>query len=154
MRPVDCPFAAIDKVLAEIPDSIKIRFVDCHAEATSDKQLIGRHLDGKVSAVIGTHTHVTTADETILPGGTAFQCDVGMTGPHESIIGREIDRVLETTITFKPRTFRVPLTDNRISGTIIDVDEETGKATAIRRIVVDEDEAKVLEIHWPDKARN
>ena len=151
MRPVDCPFAAIDKVLAEIPDSIKIRFVDCHAEATSDKQLIGRHLDGKVSAVIGTHTHVTTADETILPGGTAFQCDVGMTGPHESIIGREIDRVLETTITFKPRTFRVPLTDNRISGTIIDVDEETGKATAIRRIVVDEDEAKLLKASQHDE---
>lgn len=142
MRPVDCPFAAADRVLSEIPDSVKIKFVDFHGEATSDKQLMGRYLDGKVSAMIGTHTHVTTADEQIFPGGTAFQCDVGMTGPHESIIGREIDKVLETTITFKPRTFRVPLGDPRISGTIIDVDEESGRTTAIRRIVVDQADAE------------
>lgn len=144
MRPVDCPFAAADRVLSEIPDEVKIRFLDFHAEATSDKQIIGRYLDGQVSAVIGTHTHVTTADEQILPGGTAFQCDVGMTGPHESIIGRDVDRVTETTITFKPRTFRVPSGDVRISGTIIDIDEETGKATAIRRISIDEEEAETL----------
>ena len=80
--------------------------VDFHAEATSDKQLMGRHLDGRVSAVLGTHTHVPTADERILPGGTAFQCDVGMTGPHESILGRRIDRVMETTRTFRPTPLR------------------------------------------------
>ena len=80
--------------------------VDFHAEATSDKQLMGRHLDGRVSAVLGTHTHVPTADEQILPGGTAFQCDVGMTGPYESILGRRIDRVMETTRTFPPHPFR------------------------------------------------
>lgn len=144
MRPVDCPFSAADRVLADIPDSIIVRFVDVHAEATSDKQLLGRHLDGKVSAVLGTHTHVTTADEQILPGGTAFQCDVGMTGPHDSIIGRDIEKVLETTITFKPRTFKVPLGDPKISGTLIDIDETTGKATAIRRISVNADQAQKL----------
>lgn len=144
MRPVDCPFSAADRVLQELPGDVKIRFLDFHAEATSDKQLMGRHLDGRVSAVIGTHTHVTTADEQILPGGTAFQCDVGMTGPHQSIIGREIDRVLETTITFKPRTFRVPKEDNRISGTIIEIDPDSGKSTGIRRISVNEEMAESL----------
>ena len=136
MRPVDCPFAAADRVLAEIPDHVRVRFVDIHAEATSDKQLIGRHLDGRVSAVLGTHTHVATADEQILPGGTAFQCDVGMTGPHDSIIGRDVERVLETTITFKPRSFKVPPGDVRLSGSIVEIDETSGRATGIRRITV------------------
>ena len=96
MPPVDCPFQAADRVLAALPADVRVILVDFHAEATSDKQLMGRHLDGRVSAVLGTHTHVATADEQILPGGTAFQCDVGMTGPHESILGRRIDRVMET----------------------------------------------------------
>ena len=102
MKPVDCPFAAADRVLATVPQDVSAILVDFHAEATSDKQLLGRYLDGRVSAVLGTHTHVTTADERILPLGTAFQCDVGMTGPHESILGRRIDRVLTTTRTFRP----------------------------------------------------
>ena len=92
--------------LAALPSDVRVILVDFHAEATSDKQLMGRHLDGRVSAVLGTHTHVATADEQILPGGTAFQCDVGMTGPHESILGRRIDRVMETTRTFRPYPFR------------------------------------------------
>ncbi len=100
MRPVDCPWAAADRVLDQLPADVRVIVVDFHAEATSDKQLMGRHLDGRASAVLGTHTHVTTADEQVLPGGTAFQCDVGMTGPHESILGRRIDRVLETTRAF------------------------------------------------------
>src|SRR5690606_7912412 len=82
MRPVDCPWAAADRVLAEMPEDVVLRVVDFHAEATSDMQLMGRYLDGRVTAVLGTHTHVATADECILPGGTAFQCDVGMTGAH------------------------------------------------------------------------
>ena len=82
MPPVDCPLQAADRVLAGLPADVKVILLDFHAEATSDKQLMGRHLDGRVSAVLGTHTHVPTADEQILPGGTAFQCDVGMTGPH------------------------------------------------------------------------
>ena len=95
MQPVDCPFQAADRVLGSLPPEVKCIVVDMHAEATSDKQLMGRYLDGRVSAVLGTHTHVPTADEQLLPGGTAFHCDVGMAGPHESILGRRIDRVLE-----------------------------------------------------------
>lgn len=140
MRPVDCPWQAAERVLAEIPAGVKARIVDFHAEATSDKQLMGRYLDGRVSAVLGTHTHVTTADEQIFPGGTAFQCDVGMTGPHESILGRRIDRVTETTLTFQPTQFEVASGDVRISGTIVDIDAHTGKALAIRRLVVRQDE--------------
>ena len=138
MRPVDCPWTAVDRVLAEIPADVKVRIVDFHGEAPSDKQLMGRYLDGKVTAVLGTHTHVTTADEQIYPGGTAFQCDVGMTGPHESILGRRIDRVMETTLTFQPTMFDVATGDVRLCGTIVEADRETGRATAIRRLVVRE----------------
>lgn len=140
MRPVDCPFTAAQKVLEEIPAEVKIRFVDFHAEATSDKQTMGRLLDGRVSAVLGTHTHVPTADECILPGGTAFQCDVGMTGPFESILGRNIAAVMEHTLTFRPIHFDVATEDVRMCGTLVDVDQATGKATAIRRVVIKEEE--------------
>lgn len=140
MKPVDCPFAAAERILAELPAEVKIRVLDFHAEATSDKQLMGRMLAGRVSAVLGTHTHVTTADEQILPGGTAFQCDVGMTGPHESILGRRIDRVMETTITFQPTQFDVATGDVQLHGTIVEIDPATGHATAIRRLVVKEGE--------------
>ncbi len=145
MRPVDCPFKAADRVLAELPKDVKVIVVDFHAEATSDKQLLGRYLDGRVSAVLGTHTHVATADEQIFRGGTAFQCDVGMTGPYESILGRRIDRVLATTLTFNPTHFDVAENDARLSGTIVDVDPQTGRATGIRRVMVDELDAVELE---------
>ena len=145
MRPVDCPFKALDRVLAEIPSDVKVRFVDIHAEATSDKQVIGRYLDGRVSAALGTHTHVPTADEQIFPGGTAFQCDVGMTGPYESILGRKIAPVTQATITFRPIPFQVATQDCRIGGAIIDVDADTGLATAIKRIMIDEQEAAELQ---------
>ena len=145
MRPVDCPFKALDRVLAEIPADVKVRFVDIHAEATSDKQAIGRYLDGRVSAALGTHTHVPTADEQIFPGGTAFQCDVGMTGPYESILGRKIDRVTHATVTFRPTPFQVATDDRRIGGAIVDVDPETGKATSINRVMIDEQEAADLQ---------
>ncbi|HEY4308358.1 MAG TPA: TIGR00282 family metallophosphoesterase [Pirellulales bacterium] len=144
MRPVDCPFAAADRVLKSVPPDVKVLVLDCHAEATSDKQLMGRFLDGRVSAVLGTHTHVATADEQILPGGTAFQCDVGMTGPYESILGRRIDRVLETTRTFLPTHFEVATGDPRLCGTIVEVDEATGRATGIRRLCVTAREADAL----------
>jgi 2',3'-cyclic-nucleotide 2'-phosphodiesterase len=144
MRPVDCPWAAADRVLAEIPADVKVRIVDFHAEATSDKQLMGRYLDGRVTAVLGTHTHVTTADEQIFPGGTAFQCDVGMTGPHASILGRRIDRVMETTLTFQPTQFEVATGDVRLSGTIVEASPTTGLATSIRRLVITETQADEL----------
>ncbi len=133
-RPVDCPFLAIDRVLASLGAEVRIRVVDLHAEATSDKQSMGRYLDGRVSAVLGTHTHVATADEQIFPGGTAFQCDVGMTGPYESILGRSIEPVLNTTISFDPNPFHVAVGDVRLSGTWVDIDPTTGHATQIGRL--------------------
>ncbi len=144
MPPVDCPFQAADRVLAALPPDVRVILVDFHAEATSDKQLMGRHLDGRVSAVLGTHTHVATADEQILPGGTAFQCDVGMTGPHDSILGRRIDRVMETTRTFRPTHYDVAAGDVRLNGAIVDIDPETGRAAAIRRLCVDQATANRL----------
>lgn len=146
MRPVDCPFTAADRVLSEMPDEVRIRLLDFHAEATSDKQLMGRHLDGRVSAVLGTHTHVPTADEQIFPGGTAFQCDVGMAGPFESIIGRSIERVLTTTMTFCPTNFQVAKGDVRLCGTMIDADPETGQATDIHRVSVKYDDQQKLQV--------
>ncbi|MEX2142063.1 MAG: TIGR00282 family metallophosphoesterase [Pirellulales bacterium] len=140
MRPVDCPWKAADRVLASVPPDIKVIVVDFHAEATSDKQLMARYLDGKVSAVLGTHTHVPTADEEVLPGGTAMQCDVGMTGPHDSILGRRIDRVMETTLTFNPSHFEVATGDVRLNGSIVEIDPATGKAVSIRRCQVRQEE--------------
>jgi metallophosphoesterase (TIGR00282 family) len=138
MRNIDCPFRAADRVLEQLRDRAKAVFVDMHAETTADKYLMGHYLKGRVTAVLGTHTHVQTADEQILPGGTAFICDVGMTGPHDSILGRRIDRVLHTTITFGPSAFDVAEGDVRLGGAIVDVDAASGKATAIRRVMLDE----------------
>jgi metallophosphoesterase (TIGR00282 family) len=144
MRPVDCPWAAVDRVLAKLPSDVKVIFVDFHAEATSDKQVMGRYLDGRVSAVLGTHTHVPTADEEIFPKGTAFQCDVGMTGPYLSILGREINRVTETTLSFAPTQFDVANDDVRLCGSIVDIDPSTGRAKSIRRLRVDMAEAEKI----------
>ncbi len=138
MRPVDCPFSAASRVLANLPEDVRIRVCDLHAEATSDMQAMGRFLDGKVTAVLGTHTHVATADEQIFPGGTAFQCDVGMTGPFRSILGRAIEPVLNTTLTFDPNSFHVATEDVRLSGTWVDADPSTGKSVNIGRVQVRE----------------
>ncbi len=149
MPPVDCPFRAADRLLDEARSATagnqpdvpawdgRFALVDFHAEATSDKQLMGRHLDGRVSAVLGTHTHVVTADEQILPGGTAFQCDVGMTGPHLSILGRRIDRVRQAALTFNPTPFEVASDDVRLHGTVVEVDDLSGRALGIWRVAVD-----------------
>lgn len=145
MKPADNPWRCADRVLAEIPSDVRVRFLDFHVEATSEAQLMGRYLDGKVSAVLGTHTHVPTADERVLPGGTAFQADVGMTGPYESILGRRIDRVMETTLTANPTQFEVASKDVRLGGAIIDVDTDTGLATKIERLCVTESELPELE---------
>ena len=142
MRPVDCPFAAVTRVLTQLPEDVRIRLCDLHAEATSDMQAMGRFLDGKVTAVLGTHTHVATADEEIFPGGTAFQCDVGMTGPHKSILGRAIDPVLNTTLTFDPNSFHVATEDVRLSGTWVDADIESGKAINVGRVQLREADLK------------
>ena len=137
MRSVDCPFRAADRVLAALPADVRVVVVDMHAEATADKYLMGHHLKGRVSAVLGTHTHVPTADEQILPGGTAFISDVGMTGPYDSILGRRIDRVLWTTVTFVPSAFDVAEGDPRLAGAVVEVDAATGQASSIR-LMLDE----------------
>ena len=142
MKPVDNPWHAADRVLGEMPSDARVRLVDFHAEATSDMQVMGRYLDGRVTAVLGTHTHVPTADQCVLPGGTAFQCDVGMTGPYESIIGRRIDRVMETTLTSLPTEFDVATGDVRLCGAIVEADPETGRALAIERLCVTQDEVE------------
>jgi metallophosphoesterase (TIGR00282 family) len=138
MRAVDCPFLAADRVMKVLDGKARVVVVDAHAEATADKYLLGHHLKGRVSAVLGTHTHVQTADEHILPGGTAFLCDVGMSGPYDSVLGRRIDRVLSTTVTFIPCPFDVAEGDPRLAGAFVDVDPATGKALAIRRLMLDE----------------
>jgi 2',3'-cyclic-nucleotide 2'-phosphodiesterase len=134
LRPVDCPFQAIDRVLKALPPEVRCIIVDMHAEATGEKCLMAHYLKARVSAVLGTHTHVATADEQILPGGTAFISDVGMTGPYDSILGRRIDRVLPTTLTFVPCPFDVATGDPRLAGAIVDMDPATGRATEIRRL--------------------
>jgi calcineurin-like phosphoesterase len=144
MKPADCPFKAVERTLAEIPEDVVIRFCDFHAEATSDKHLMGRFLDGKVTAVCGTHTHVTTADEQLFPGGTAYISDVGMSGPHESILGRKIERVMEATLTFRPVPFDVATDNVQISGVVIDVEPKTGRSSGIRRIKITEADADRL----------
>jgi metallophosphoesterase (TIGR00282 family) len=140
MAPIDNAFRRADEVLdeisAEYPD-VRVILVDMHAEATSEKQGMGWHLDGRVTAVLGTHTHVPTADERILPGGTAFQTDVGMTGPYESIIGMRPQKVLERFLYNTPRPFEPAKRDVQLRGALIDADERTGRALAIRRLRVD-----------------
>src|SRR5437868_3554728 len=138
MRPAECPYQAAERVLQVLAGRTRCIVVDMHAEATADKYLIGHFLKGRVSAVLGTHTHVPTADEQILPGGTAFISDVGMTGPYDSILGRRIDRVLSTTLTFVPSSFEVATGDPRLAGALIDVDPHSGKASSIRRIMLNE----------------
>lgn len=144
MKAVDCPFTAIDRVLASLPTDVKVVVVDMHAEATADKYLMAHHLNGRVTAVLGTHTHVPTADEQVMDGGTAFHCDVGMCGPHDGILGRRADRVLATAVSFVPHAFDVSTGDVRLAGTLVDCDAATGKATAIRRLMLREAEVSQL----------
>lgn len=144
MRPVDCPFRTADRLLATLADEARVVLVDMHAEATADKYLMGHHLKGRVSAVLGTHTHVPTADEQILPGGTAFISDVGMCGPYESILGRRIDRVLFTAVTFIPSAFDVATGDPRLAGAVVELNPATGRATGIHRVMFDEAALAVL----------
>ncbi len=138
-QPIDNPMSVVDKLLDRIKD-VKIRFLDFHTEATSEIQMMGRYLDGRVTAVLGTHTHVATADETVFPGGTAFQCDVGMTGAFESIIGRRIDSVLDSFRTCRSASLDVAEKDPGIDGTLVDVDALSGKAVGIARLRFRENE--------------
>jgi metallophosphoesterase (TIGR00282 family) len=130
----DCPFRAADRELARIPAEVRVIFVDIHAETTSEKEAMGWYLDGRVSAVIGTHTHVATADEHVLPNGTAFQTDVGMTGPHNGVIGMDKAAILRKFIDGQPTRFEVASGDVQMNTVLIDVDEATGRARGIERL--------------------
>ena len=132
--PTNCPFAAADQVLATVPRDVKIIVVDMHAEATSEKVAMGWHLNGRVSAVFGTHTHVPTADECVLSQGTAYVTDLGMTGPYDSVLGRAKERVLCMMRSAVPGPFDVATDDVRLCGVIVSADCTTGLATNIERI--------------------
>lgn len=127
------PFHALDQVIGQVREETPVIFVDVHAETTSEKIAVGRFLDGRVSAVVGTHTHVQTADEQVFPGGTAFLCDAGMCGPENSILGREIRPIIERFRTSMPMVFPIAKGDVLLNGAIVDVDALTGRALAIRR---------------------
>src|SRR5271166_6371299 len=134
MTPIDDPFRAAAHELAQVPAGVKVIIVDMHAEATSEKQAMGWYLDGKVSLVVGTHTHVATADERVLPGGTAYITDVGMTGPHDSIIGMDKTGILQKFLDAMPAKFTVAEGDVRMNTVLLDVDESTGRARSIERL--------------------
>jgi metallophosphoesterase (TIGR00282 family) len=134
MTPLEDPFRTAERELAAIPSDLKVIIVDMHAEATSEKQAMGWFLDGKVSAVLGTHTHVATADNHVLPGGTAYITDVGMTGPHDSVIGMEKKPIVQRFLDSMPAKFTVAEGDVQMNTVQIDVDESTGHARAIDRI--------------------
>ncbi|MCP4364197.1 MAG: YmdB family metallophosphoesterase, partial [Planctomycetes bacterium] len=138
MSPVDCPFRTADQILEKLPQKVRVIIVDLHAEATSEKVAMGWYLDGRVSAVVGTHTHVQTADETVLPGKTAYITDLGMTGPYQSVLGRNKDHVLEHLLTQMPIRFDVADKDVRMGGAIITVDAATGRAEGIKRLMLHE----------------
>lgn len=134
--PCDDPFAAADRVLGQIPKSVRVIVCDMHAEASSEKVAMGHWLDGRVSLVFGTHTHIPTADAKILPGGTAFQADLGMCGPYDSVLGRRKDRVLKFMTTNMPHAFEVATGDVRLCGALAEIDPDSGKAISIQRIEV------------------
>ena len=134
MPPLENPFQWAMTEVARLRERTKIIFVDMHAEATSEKIALARMLDGQVSAVVGTHTHVQTADEQIFPGGTAFLCDAGFTGPSESVLGREIDPIIKRFMTNQPQKFDVAKGRVLLQGVIIEIETETGKAQKIERI--------------------
>jgi metallophosphoesterase (TIGR00282 family) len=144
MLNIDDPFSVVMREIDAIRQRARVVFVDFHAEATSEKIAMGWHLDGKVTAVIGTHTHVQTADERILPKGTAYLTDAGMTGPHDSVIGVEIDAALGRFLTAMPARFETARGNPRLNGVVIEADEATGRATDVERISYSMDEIEDL----------
>ncbi len=130
----DCPFHAADRLLKQLPPEVKLIIVDIHAETTSEKVALGWYLDGRVTAVVGTHTHIQTADERVLPGGTAYITDLGMTGPYDSVLGRDKDAVVKSLVTGIPHPYDVATNDTRMCGVLIEADEMTGQALRIERL--------------------
>lgn len=135
MDPLPSPFEAADRAVDELKAvGCQVIVVDVHAEATSEKRALGWYLDGRVSVVYGTHTHVATADEEILPGGTGYLTDLGMTGPYDSVIGVKKEQILERFLTMRPTSFGVAKHDVRLCGIVVEVDETTGRARHIERV--------------------
>jgi 2',3'-cyclic-nucleotide 2'-phosphodiesterase len=139
MPSTDCPFRKADSLLSQIDPAVAVKFVDFHAEVTSEKIALGWYLDGRVSAVVGTHTHVPTADTRILPGGTAYQTDCGMTGPYRSVIGVDTETIVQRFLSGLPVRMEAARHGAELHSVIVDVDEETGKARAIRRHTINGD---------------
>ncbi|MDY7009500.1 MAG: TIGR00282 family metallophosphoesterase [Planctomycetota bacterium] len=136
MKPADSPWAAAERIFAEIPEAVKIRIIDFHAEASSEKIAMGWHCNGRASVVFGTHTHIPTADARVLDKGTAYISDVGMTGPYDGVLGRLKDRVLYSLTTSMPTPFQVAKNDVRLCGAVAAVDPATGRAESIERIEI------------------
>ena len=134
MPPLENPFPCVLTELERLRPSARMVFIDFHAEATSEKVALTRMLDGKVSAVVGTHTHVQTADEQVLPGGTAFLCDAGFTGPHDSVIGRESEPIIRRFMTNMPQRFEVAKGRVLLQGALVEIDEQSGRALKIERV--------------------
>ncbi|MBI3314720.1 MAG: TIGR00282 family metallophosphoesterase [Candidatus Omnitrophica bacterium] len=130
----ECPFRTLDKALAEIRTRTPLSVVDMHAEATSEKVAMGHYADGKVSVVFGTHTHIQTADEKVLPGGTAYITDLGMTGPYDSVIGQNKEKIIRRFLTSMPHQFEVAAAAATLHGVVVGLDTETGRAQSITRI--------------------
>jgi hypothetical protein len=133
MAHTDCPFRKADELIAAIPGDVKVRFIDFHAEVTSEKVAMGWYVDGRVSALIGTHTHIPTADTRILPGGTAYQTDCGMTGPYDSIIGVEKEIVLKKFLNAMPVRMEPAKGSVELHSVIVEVDDRTGTAVSVKR---------------------
>lgn len=136
MTPLDCPFRKADQLLASIPEDVKIRFVDFHAELTSEKVAMGWYLNGRVTAVVGTHTHIPTADTRILSGGTAYQTDCGMTGPYDSIIGVDKELILKKFLTSMPVKMEAARTGVELHSVVVEADAATGRAIQAYRLSI------------------
>lgn len=136
MPAIECPFRTADELIGRLSPEIRIRFVDFHAEATSEKMAMGWHLDGRVTAVIGTHTHIPTADARILPGGTAYQTDCGMTGPYDSVIGVEKRTILHRFLTQLPARFEAASGMVELHATVVEADEDAGLARSVRPLTI------------------
>ena len=139
LLPNDCPFRKVEQIVSKVRKQTPFIFVDFHAEATSEKQAMGWFLDGKVSAVVGTHTHVQTADNRVLPNGTAYITDVGMTGPYDGILGMDTSAVLNKFLTNLPVRFEVAKGREQLNGVLVTLDKKTGLANSLERIVINDD---------------
>jgi metallophosphoesterase (TIGR00282 family) len=144
MTALDDPFKVVEAEIDAVKREARIVFVDFHAEATSEKVAMGWHLDGRATAVVGTHTHVQTADERVLPRGTAYITDVGMTGPHDSVIGVDKSAIIARFLTGRPQRFETATENPRLNGVIVSADETTGRASSISRISLSAQEIESL----------